>query len=317
MRTYVLRRTLLAVPTLLLSSLLIFSIMRVLPGDIIYTVLGDTLVNVPQSEIEALKKEVGLDKPLHEQYVIWIVAAMKGDLGKSLRYRQPVSEMIASRLPVTLELGVLALLLSVIVGIPVGVLAALRQDTLADYVFRGFAIANLSVPNFWVATLVVVLPAIWFRYTPPLAYISFFDNPIENLKLLFAPAIILGLATSATKVRMTRAMMLEVMRNDYIRTAWAKGLPERLVIYRHALKNALIPVVTLFGLQVTAVLGGTVIMESVFSLPGMGRLLIEAITYRDYTVVQGIAFLIVVWVVITNLLVDLSYGFLDPRIRFG
>ncbi len=316
MRTYVLRRSLLAIPTLLLSSLLIFSIMRVLPGDIIYTVLGDTLVNVPQSEIEALKKEVGLDKPLYEQYVTWIAAAMKGDLGKSLRYRQPVSDMIASRLPVTLELGVLALLLSVIVGIPVGVLAALRQDTLADYAFRGFAIANLSVPSFWLATLVVVLPAIWFRYTPPLAYVSFFDNPIENLKLLIAPAIILGLATSATKVRMTRAMMLEVMRNDYIRTAWAKGLPERVIIYRHALKNALIPVITLFGLQVTAILGGTVIMESVFSLPGMGRLLIEAITYRDYTVVQGIALLIVVWVVITNLLVDLSYGFLDPRVRF-
>ncbi|MBI2888001.1 MAG: ABC transporter permease [Chloroflexi bacterium] len=316
MRAYILKRILLAFPTFFLATFLVFGVIRILPGDIIYTILEETLVNVPLSDVEAIKREYGYDRPLMEQYFVWMWQAAQGDLGTSLKSRKPITEVIASRLPVTVQLGMMALVLSIALAVPIGVISAIRQDTPLDYLLRGFAIGGLSIPGFWLATLAVVLPAIWFRYTPPLAYSPIFVNPIENLKQTIMPAAILGLLLSATAMRMTRTMMLEVMRQDYIRTAWAKGLRERAVIYRHALKNALIPVVTLVGLQIAAVLGGTVIMESVFSLPGMGRLLLEAITYRDYPVIQGINLLVATWVILVNLVVDVSYGFLDPRIRY-
>lgn len=316
MTMYIIRRFLLAIPTFFLATILVFGMLRMIPGDVLFTLLEETLVGMPQEQIDAVKAEFGFDKPIHEQYVVFITGALTGDMGKSLRDRRPVFEKIMERLPVTVELGIIALLTSITISIPIGVISAIRQDTLLDYFLRGFAIAGLSIPSFWLGTLAVVLPAMWFGVIPPLVYTNFTDNPIQNLKQVWLPAVILGLILSATVMRMTRTMMLEVLRQDYIRTAWSKGLRERAVIMKHALKNAMIPVVTVIGLQIGFVLGGTVILEQIFSLPGMGRLLIEALTFRDYPVIQGINFFVASWIIMINLVVDISYGFLDPRIRF-
>ncbi|MBI2887119.1 MAG: ABC transporter permease [Chloroflexi bacterium] len=316
MYLYIVRRLILAVPTFLLATMLVFGMLRIIPGDVLFTLLEESLVGMPASEIEAVKREFGVDKPLHEQYWVFITGALRGDMGFSLRDRKPVWDKILSRLPVTLELGLIALFFSIAFAIPIGVISAIRQDTLLDYLLRGFAIGGLSIPSFWLGTLVMVLPAMWFGVIPPLVFSPFPKDPIANLKQVLPPAFILGLLLSATVMRLTRTMMLEVLRQDYIRTAWAKGLRERAVIFRHALKNALIPVVTVLGLQVGFVLGGSVILEQIFSLPGMGRLLIEALTFRDYPVIQGINLLVASWVILINLAVDISYGFLDPRIRF-
>ena len=316
MYTYILRRLILAVPTFLLATMLVFGMLRILPGDVLFTLLEESLIGVPASEIEAVKKEFGFEKPLHEQYLVFISGALRGDMGLSLRDRKPVWDKIMSRLPVTLELAFFALVINISLAIPIGVISAVRQDTLLDYLLRGFAIGGLSIPSFWLGTLAMVLPAMWFGVIPPLVFTPFTKNPVSNIQQMLLPAIILGVLLSASVMRLTRTMMLEVMRQDYIRTAWAKGLRERSVIYRHALKNALIPVVTVLGLEVNFLLGGSVILEQIFSLPGIGRLLLEALTFRDYPVVQGINLLVAAWVISINLIVDISYGFLDPRVRY-
>ncbi|MCX6021449.1 MAG: ABC transporter permease [Chloroflexi bacterium] len=315
MRMFILRRVLLAIPTLGLVTVLVFMMIRILPGDALTLMLGELAVNRPLSDLAAMKAELGFDKPLYEQYFRFVGGALKGDLGASIWDKEPVIDKIMSRLPVTVELALLAMVISIIIAVPIGVISAIRQDTVLDYVLRSLAIGFLSVPSFFLATLVVVLPAIWFRWTPPLRYVAFTDDPVANITQLMIPAMILGSLLAATVMRMTRTMMLEVMRQDYVRTAWAKGLTERAVVMRHALKNALIPVVTIMGLQVAFLIGGTIILESIFSLPGMGRLMIDAINFRDYPVIQGINLVVGIWVVGVNLIIDISYGFLDPRIR--
>ena len=241
---------------------------------------------------------------------------LSGDFGRSLWQNTPVSELLLARLPVTFQLGAMALCVALTVAIPIGAYSAMRQDTAGDYLGRSFSILMLAVPSFWMGTMVMVFPSIWWGWSPEVKFIPFRDDPLHNLKQMIIPAIILGTSLSAVTMRLTRTMMLEVLRQDYIRTAWAKGLPEKLIVSRHALRNALIPVVTLIGLQAPLLIGGAVIMEQIFVIPGMGLLLLDAVTQRDYPIITGVFLIVGVAVMLINLLVDLSYGLLDPKVRY-
>jgi peptide/nickel transport system permease protein len=314
MSRYVLRRLMLLLPTLALVTLLVFSIIRLLPGDIVTLMMSEQGYAGDKAKLEHM---LGLDQPFYRQYVTYIGKVLRGDLGVSLWTKEPVLDEILRRLPVSLELAVLAMFFGLLIAVPAGIFAAVRQDTWLDYLFRTSAIGGLSVPGFWMATIVIVSASIWWQWVPPMRYTPLARDPVKNLSQLLLPAIILGFALSASVMRMTRSMVLEVLREDYIRTAWAKGLSESVVIARHVLKNAMIPVVTVMGLQLSALLGGTVIMESIFVLPGMGKFLLDAITWRDYPVIQGINLFLATSVIVLNLVIDVVYGFLDPRIRFG
>jgi peptide/nickel transport system permease protein len=313
LRWYILRRVLLLVPTLLLVSFFIFSIVRLLPGDVVTIMISEQGYANDEAE---LRKTLGLDKPLIIQYVMYMKNVFRGDLGKSLWSGKPVTEELARRLPTTLRLGLMALFWTLLMGIPIGVLSALYQDQWSDYLLRSAAIGGLSIPGFWIATLILVFGAIWFRWVPPMDYVPFMENPIKSLSQLVVPSFILSIALSAGIMRMTRTMMLEVMKEDYIRTARAKGLAGWVVVVRHALKNALIPVLSIMGIQIAVLIGGTVIMEQIFVLPGMGKYLIDAISWRDYPAIQGINLFICTWIISINLIVDLLYGLFDPRIRY-
>jgi peptide/nickel transport system permease protein len=313
MRKYVLRRLLVAIPSLLIASVIVFSLPRMIPGDVVQLMLEEKAY---AKDLDALRAKLGLDRPIHVQYFEWLGRVTRGDLGESLWTKRPVVEELLSRLPVSLELGLLALGFAIAMALPVGVIAATRQDTLSDYAARTMAILGLSVPGFWIATLAVLLPAIWWGWSPPLHFTELSKDPWAHLRQFLLPAFILGLASAAAIMRLTRAMLLDVLRQDYVRTAWSKGLRERVVVLKHSLKNALIPVITVLGIQVAQVLGGTVIFESIFGLPGMGRFLFDAINQRDYPVIQGVNLLIVSVVVVINLAVDAAYAWLDPRIRY-
>jgi peptide/nickel transport system permease protein len=312
---YVLRRLLLAVPVLLLSSLIVFGLMRVMPGDALIALMGES-GNVGQKELAKLRKDLGLDKPYYEQYGIWLWQMVSLNPGYSIFTNEPIAVALKKSIPVTLELATLALILGLVIAIPVGVLSATHQDQSSDYVGRVVAISGLSLPDFWLGTLVITFAAIWFRWIPPIGYTSLWEAPLTNIQQFLLPAAVLGFRLSAATMRMTRSTVLEVLREDYVRTAWAKGLGGRIVVYKHALKNALIPVVTIVGGQLGTLLAGTVIVETIFALPGMGRLTVEAILFRDYPVVQTNVMLVAATLVTLNLVVDLTYAWLDPRIRY-
>ncbi len=315
MRAYIARRLLLIIPILLLVSILVFLTVRFIPGDVV-DLLQDQL-GEEQIDREAVRHALGLDVPVHIQYLRWVAGIVtRGDLGTSLYTNRPVIEEILNRLPVSLELGVLGILAGLVIAIPVGVYSAVRQDTWGDYTGRSLAIAAIAVPSFWLGTMVMIYPSIWWNWAPSMEYIPFVENPPGNLVQFIIPAVILGMALAGTTMRMTRTMMLEVLRQDYIRTAWSKGLPERLVLMRHALKNALMPVVTIIGLQIPYIIGGVVIIEQIFVLPGVGRLVLDALLKRDYPMVSGINLVLAGFVLITNLAVDLTYGYLDPRVQY-
>jgi len=318
------------IPTVFIASVIIFLIIRLVPGDVIDAMeaqmraYGGAGIEVDR---ELVRHTLGLDVPVLTQYGRWIGVLpgadgsfngiLQGNLGESYwAQRFTVVEEVARRWPVTLELGLLGLIIGQLIALPIGIYSALRQDSWGDYIGRSFAILAIAVPGFWIATLVIVFPAKWWGYMPPIMYVSFFEDPLRNLRMFIVPSIVLGLAIAGGTMRMTRTMMLEVLRQDYIRTAWAKGLRERVVILRHALKNALIPVVTIIGPQVLLMIGGTVIIEMIFNLPGMGFLLVRAINMRDYNVVSGLMLIFGAAVVLVNLVVDLTYGFLDPRIHY-
>jgi peptide/nickel transport system permease protein len=267
-------------------------------------------------DADDMRHKLGLDRPIPVQYVEWAGGVVRGDLGASLRSKTAVTDELLKRMPVTAELGVLGLLVGLLIAIPVGIVSALRQDRLIDYAARSTAIAFLAIPGFWLGTLVVTLPSVWWSWTPPLRYTTLLDDPARNLGQMVLPALILGIGVSGGVMRLTRAQMLEVLRQDYVLTAAAKGLGEWATVYRHALKNAFIPVLTLLGLQVSILVSGTVVLESIFVLPGMGRYLLEAVQYRDYPVIQGLNLLFAVLIVLTNLVVDVCYGWLDPRVRY-
>jgi peptide/nickel transport system permease protein len=315
MHKYVLRRLLLALPVLLLSSVIVFSLMRVMPGDALTALMGES-GNVSEKDLAKLRKDLGLDLPYHRQYLIWVWQMVSLDPGYSIFTNEPISVALKKSIPVTLELAVLAMILGLVIAVPIGVLSATRQDTASDYVGRLVATSGLSLPDFWLGTLIITFAAIWFGWIPRLGYVSLWESPWRNLQQFILPAAVLGFRLSAATMRMTRSTVLEVLREDYVRTAWAKGLGERIIIYKHALKNALIPVVTLVGGQLGTLLAGTVIVETIFALPGMGRLTVEAILFRDYPVVQTNVMLVAGALVTLNLVVDLTYAWLDPRIRF-
>ena len=316
MRAYVARRLLALLPTLLLASLIVFVTVRLIPGDVIDLMLSQNDVAADKRSREQLIAALGLDVPMWRQYGRWVSAiVLHGDLGQSLWQGTPVARLVLGRLPVTFELGAIALVVGLAIALPIGVYSAMRQDTPGDYAARSFSILLLAVPSFWLGTMVVVFPSMWWGWSPPIEYTPFTVSPSRNLQQMLLPGVVLGAALSAITMRLTRTMMLEVLRQDYIRTAWAKGLSERLVILRHALRNALIPVVTLIGLQAPRLIGGAVIIEQVFVIPGMGLLLLEAVQQRDYPIITGVFLLVGVAVMLINLAVDLTYGLLDPKVR--
>jgi peptide/nickel transport system permease protein len=312
MRLYILRRLLVAIPSLLIASLIVFTLPRLIPGDVVQLMLEEKAYG---KDLEDLRAKLGLNRPIYVQYFDWMGSLARGQFGESLWTRQPVLSELARRLPVSATLGAMATIVAILIGVPIGVVAATRQDGVLDFFARSAAILGLSIPGFVLAILVTLLPAIWWGWTPP-GFVEFAKDPARHLAQFILPALILGVASAAGIMRLTRGMLLEVLRQDYVRTAWAKGLRERVVVLKHALKNALIPVVTVLGLQVAGIAGGAVIIEWIFGIPGMGQFLVDAIVQRDYPVIQGINLVIVTIIVLMNLTVDLVYAVLDPRIRY-
>ncbi|MDC0213619.1 ABC transporter permease [Gammaproteobacteria bacterium] len=314
MQAFIVRRILALLPTILFTSVIVFASIRLIPGDVIDLMLAQNDIS-SDNDRAAIEASLGLDQPIYSQYFIWVSELLQGDLGNSLWQNTPVTELLALTIPITFELGFLALIVALSVAIPIGIYSAMRQDTAGDYIARSFSLLMLAIPSFWLGTLVMVFPSVWWRWSPPLQYTPFMDDPLANLAHMLVPAILLGLSMSAVTMRMTRTMMLEVLRQDYIRTARAKGLSENIVVFRHALRNCLIPVVTLIGLQAPLLIGGAVILEQIFVVPGMGLLLLEAVFQRDYPIVTGVFLIVGLVILLINLLVDLTYGFLDPKVR--
>ena len=316
---YLAKRVLLFIPTLILVTLLVFGLMRIIPGDPAVILLVGEGGDQPytQEELEVLQKKLGTNKPIHVEYGNWLLGLLRGDLGVSTYYGTPIGkDLLVDKIPLTLELAFLALFLAVAVAVPLGVLSAVMQDTPLDYIARVIAISGVSIPTFWVGILVIYFLVLLFDWLPPLGYAQLWEDPVKNLQQLIFPSLVLAFYKMALISRSTRSAMLEVLREDYIRTARSKGLREQLIIARHALKNALLPVITLAGWQFGMLLAGTVIIEKIFVLPGMGRLLIDSIFHRDFATIQATVMVITVLVLSLNLVIDLVYGWLDPRIRY-
>ena len=315
MRTYVARRVLQGLLVLWLVSLAIFSLVRILPGDAVIMQLDQAAAPSPESLARA-RQELGLERPFLAQYRTWITGALHGDLGRSLITHRAVTSELGKRINLTSHLAVMSIIVAMLIALPVGVLSAVKQDTTSDYVARFFAVLGLSLPDFWLATVAITFLAIWVQWIPPVGFAPLWEDPVRCLGQLAIPSLIIGARLAAVSMRMTRSSLLEVLRQDYIRTARAKGARERAVIVRHALKNSFIPVVTVIGQQFSVLLGGTVIVEFIFLQPGVGSLLLDAVLLRDYTLIQGAVLFFAAVIVAMNLLVDLSYAWLDPRIRY-
>jgi peptide/nickel transport system permease protein len=320
MRAYIIRRLFSIIPTLFVATLIVFLLIRLIPGDIIdqmvkeHEYVSDVSRQMTRDTIE---RTLGLDVPIYVQYGRWLSGIFThGSLGVSLWSKMEVTEEVLQRLPVTIELGFLAIMVALVISLPIGIYSAIRQDTIGDYASRSVAILFVAIPNFWLATMVMVFPPLWWNWSPPMQLIRFTEDPLGNLGMFIVPALVLGAAMSGVTMRMTRTMMLEVLRQDYIRTAWSKGLRERVVVSRHVMKNALMPVVTILGLQLPVMIGGAVIIEQIFVLPGVGRLMLNAVNTRDYPIVSGVMIMVASGVLLINLAVDLSYSLLDPRIRY-
>jgi peptide/nickel transport system permease protein len=317
MRNYIIRRLLLLVPIMLGVSFLTFALFRLIPGDA--AILRCGFGCTPEA-LEKMREEMGLNRPWYEQYGDWVWGVVRGDLGESLsESRLSVAGELERRLPITGELLIMTVVFSIVLGIPPGVISAIRPGTPLDWLARVGSVLWLAIPSFWLGILIITFGLLWFDWTPPNfkhGYVPFFDDPWVNLQQFVFPSLALGLAIAAAIMRLTRSSLLEVMRNDYIRTAWSKGLRERTVVIRHALKNALIPVTTIVGIQVGALMGGAVLVERVFALPGVGLYVLEAIILRDFIAVQSVVLLFALVYVLANLAVDVLYGWLDPRIRY-
>ena len=314
MSKYLLARLFSTLPVLFGVSLFTFMLVRLVPGDPIQIMLGPEVLGNAREEISRL---YGLDRPWPVQYVEWLGNVLRGDLGVSLRTGMPITEAIWQRLPATLELTILALVIGLLIGIPLAILAAQKRGRMIDGLLSALVLLGISMPGFWLATLLVLLFSLQLRWLPPIGYISPFEDLVENLRRMILPALSLGVAFGATTMRFSRSSLLEVFNQEYVRTARAKGLLERVVVYRHALKNALIPVITVTGIQVGRLLGGTVIIEQIFALPGIGRYVFDAISMRDYPVIQGTVLFFTIVFVLINLTVDALYGIIDPRIKLA
>ncbi len=317
MRTYLTKRLLLIVPTLLGVAVVVFLIMRVIPGDVSLLILGgDQTGRIDPQQLAALRHQLGLDQPLAVQFATWLWGVLRLDFGTSLWTGQPVIDEVLIRLPLSLEVAILATIVSVVLAVPLGMLAAVRQDSWVDYAIRVVSIGGQAIPSFWVGILVILFLVIYFGWGPPLEFTPPWVDPWANFQQLVWPVVTIGYRYAAVTTRMTRSTVLEVLREDYIRTAWAKGLRDRAVVIRHALKNAMLPVVTLVGTEFAFLIGGLVVTETVFTLNGVGRFVVDAVAHRDYPVVQALVFLIALAFVVVNLLIDLTYAWLDPRIRY-
>ena len=316
MLQYTLRRLWLGAITALLVSIMVFAIMRIAPGDVVDVILGGEDAFYSEETADLLREQLGLNAPLPVQYVTWMRDFVTFQWGVSLVDSKPIWGQIRQKMPLTIELSLLTLFISIVLGIPAGIFMALKQDTTVDYVIRISSLLGLSIPNFWIATMIILGGVIYFNWSPRLEYVSIFTDPVANLGMFFWPAFALGTSSMATKARMMRSTMLEVLRQDYIRTAHAKGLRYYMVVYRHAMKNAMLPVATIIGIQIAGILGGSVILETIFLLPGMGSYLVYSLSRWDYPVVQTLVLFFAGWIIATNLIVDLTYGWLDPRIRF-
>jgi peptide/nickel transport system permease protein len=314
---YILKRLLWAIPTFFGAVTILFLILRVLPGDVAATMLGGSSTSVIDPEkLQALRLQLGLDVPLWDQYLSFLGGLVRLDLGRSAWSGFPIWEEVGVRLPYTLTMVVMALIISMVLAVPIGILSALHRDSWIDYVLRSGAIAGIAAPHFWIAMLLLLALITWFSWAPPIGYAPVYAKPVEALQQLLLPSFIMAIRMTAITARMLRSSMLEVLGEDYVRTAYAKGLRDRTVIYTHALRNAILPVVTILGGELVMLVGGSVVMEMVFNIPGMGRLLVDAINNRDFPVVQGVTSIIVGYVLVVNILVDILYARIDPRIRF-
>ncbi|MDD5289525.1 MAG: ABC transporter permease, partial [Dehalococcoidales bacterium] len=297
----------------------VFAIIRFVPGSAIELMLaqhspeGGTAAD--RVTVEYIRHSLGLDVPMYEQYLRWVGGIVRGDLGDSLWTGRPVVDSLANRLPISFELGLLGLIIAILIAVPLGVYSAIRQDTIGDYVGRTIAVLAISLPSFWIGTIVIVLPSVYLNWSPAVEYIPFASDPSGNFLQFIIPAAIMGMAMSGTTMRMTRTMMLEVLRQDYIRTAWSKGLRERVIVVRHAMKNALIPVVTMIGVLLPVLIGGSVVIETIFNLPGIGQLILQAVTQRDYPIISGVNLALGSFILFINLFIDVTYSWLDPRVR--
>lgn len=313
MGRYIIKRVAQLVPVLLLVSIIVFSLLHLIPGDVVDVMMGEGHDD-PVAE-EALRKELGLDSSLPVQYLVWLGSVLQGDLGKSVITHKPVIQMIFNRLPATILLALAAGIIAILISIPAGIIAAYRQNTVADYIAMGISLGGISIPNFWLGIMLILFFSQFMGWLPSMGYTPFFKSPMDALAHLIMPAFTLGTAMAASITRFTRSEMLEELRQDYVRTARAKGLKERVVLLKHVLKNSLIPTVTIVGLQIAGLLDGAVITETVFAWPGIGRLAVQAVLERDYPLIQGIVLFAAVVFVVMNLLVDLTYRLLDPRVR--
>ncbi|MCY3922775.1 MAG: ABC transporter permease [Chloroflexota bacterium] len=313
MTTYIIRRLIATVPVLFLISAITFFTIRLLPGDPALAILG------PEADynlVEALREELGLNRPVVVQYLDWMYHAFQGEFGESRRSGDTVAALVSDRLEVTIQLGILSLIVAVILALPIGLLAGSKPNTPFDYLGTFFAVVGAAIPNFWLALLLILVFAVDLGWFPALGFTSFREDPLENMRGMVLPAIAIGIAQAAVLARQTRASMVEVLQQDYVRTARSKGLRERNVIFRHGFRNAMIPVITILGLQISNIVSGAIIIESVFSLPGIGKLLIDSIFNRELVTVQALALMLALAVAMSNLLVDVSYGYIDPRIRY-
>lgn len=315
MGKYIVKRVLLLIPTALLVSFIVFMLMRMLPGDAVdalqYQLQSQGNYDITREEVEVM---LGMDKPAIFQFFIWLSGAIRGDLGKCLFQSETVTAAIGRQLGPSIELGILTILFANLISIPLGLYCAARQDSISDYAVRVISLILMSVPVFWLAILVLVYPALWWGYAPPSQYVSLFKNPGQNLQMFFLPALLGGITQAGMQLRIVRTVILDVMRTDFIRTAWAKGDKEKTVLYRHAFRNGLIPVITVIGSSVAGIIGGSVILENIFNIPGIGQQVIAAIGARDYPLVQGCVLVFALFTMVINLLVDISYKWIDPRV---
>jgi peptide/nickel transport system permease protein len=312
MLSYVLRRLAIAIPTLLLVSILVFSLLKLLPGDPAIALAGEER---DPAVIEYLRRKYSLDQPLYVQYGKWLAGIVQGDFGLSIRTRLPIGEMIAQKLPVTIQLSVMAMILATLIGIPAGIIAALKRGTAADYGVSIIGLAGLSVPSFWLGIMLILLFAVTLGWFPSGGYVAFFDSPLDNLRHTLLPSLVLGTAAAAIVMRHTRSAMLQVLKQDYVRTARAKGLKERIVVVRHVLRNSLVPVVTMSTLHLGELLSGAVLTEQVFGIPGFGKMIVDGVFSRDYAVVQAVVLCSAALFLLMNLLADIAYVILSPRLR--
>lgn len=316
MAKYALKRILLLIPTIFLVCLIVFVLMRSIPGDAVDAIVTRMTQSGQTVDAEAVRARLGLDKPGYQQFLVWLGQIIRGDLGESFFQFQSVSDILWRQLPISLELGIITLILSNLISIPLGLFCAAKQDSIPDYTIRIISVILMSIPMFWIATLVLFYPAQWWGYAPPVVYVSFFQDPIQNLKMFLVPGILGALAQAGMQLRLVRTQVLDTLRQDYVRTAYSKGIKQKTVLFRHAFRNAMIPVITIIGGSVGALVGGNMILENIFNIPGIGTQMVTALGQRDYPVVQGCVLVMTIFVMLVNLIVDLAYKWIDPRVKF-